>query len=380
MKFKGVLTLVILIGLASAALAQEATFTGFYPLVGSVISEDPDISTTGRKVVFYLDLEDPAAAFSYDYVGEPGLSGQANQYFMNAFQDYRMPVDVGRKYYIAVVKGTDNYGANPVEVSITGYGFERFPTLTLREGEGIDDPGFHISRFAPKIEAIWFGHRLWQPALVALGESFIISDQPDIKCEISCDYGINVSSLQIIQDEGTATAKTYNVSTSDISTIRGMAESPTEISYVYSFSEKGQNLSDGDHSLTFKASNAYGTTIEVCAVTIKAGPVEVIGTPINYPSPIHLRTDKEVIFQYGLTKDADIDIYLFDISARIVKKISCDAGQPGGSAGGTANPNKVTWDLITDQGSKIGSGIYLWNIVDRAGNRVLNKGKLTAVP
>jgi len=386
MKLKGILALILLVGLAAPIAAQEATFTGFYPLTGSVVSDTSGITTTGRKVVFYAinDGEDPmdgpTVAFSYDYVGSPGLSGAENTYIMNAFQDHRMPVEVGRRYYLAVVKGEDNYGANPVEVGISGYGFERYPALTLKEGEGIADPGEHISRFAPKIEGIWFGLRKWQPALVAEGDSFIISDQPEVKCEVTSPYGINVSSLQIIQDEGTSVAKTYTISSIHFMDVVGMAESPTEITYVYSFAAEGNSLDDGDHNLTFKASNAFGTTIEVCSVTIKAGPVDIIGDPINHPSPIHLRTDREVTFQYGLTKNADIDLYVFDISARIVKKISCNSGDAGGSAGGTANPNKVTWDLMTDQGNLIGSGIYLWNIVDRAGNRVLGKGKLTAVP
>ena len=385
MKLKGILAIILVLVLGACVAAQEATFTGFYPLTGNVVSETEGVSSTGRKVVFYAinegddPMDGPTAGFSYDFV-ETGLSGIADKYIISAFQDPNLSIDVGPKYYLAVVKGADNFGVNPIEVGISGYGFERYPTLTLKEGEGIADPGEHASRFGPKIEAIWFGLRKWQPKLVAAGESYVISDQPEIKCEVTSPYGINVSSLQIVQDEGSSVAKTYNISSIHFKEIKGMAESPTDITYVYNFAAEGNALDDGDHVLTFKASNAFGTTIEVCSVSIKAGPVEIIGTPINFPSPVHLRTDKEVIFQYGLTKNADIDLYVFDISARIVKKISCNSGTAGGYAGGTANPNKVPWNLITDQGTLLGSGIYLWNIVDRAGNRVLGKGKLTAVP
>ena len=249
MKLKGILAIILVLVLGACVAAQEATFTGFYPLTGNVISETEGVFTTGRKVVFYAinegenPMDGPTIGFSYDFV-ETGLSGVPDKYIISAFQDHNLTIEVGRRYYLAVVKGADNFGVNPIEVGISGYGFERYPTLTLKEGEGIADPGEHASRFGPKIEAIWFGERKWQPELVAKGESYIISDQPEIKCEVTSPYGINVSSLQIIQDEGTSIAKTYDISSTHFKDIKGMAESPTDITYVYSFATEGKALDE----------------------------------------------------------------------------------------------------------------------------------------
>ena len=78
--------------------------------------------------------------------------------------------------------------------------------------------------------------------------------------------------------------------------------------------------------------------------------------------------------------DIAFDIYIFDITANVVKKLSFNAGEPGGSSGGSANPNKIDWDLMSDHGYKIGAGIYVWNIVDKNKGKIIGKGKLAIFP
>ena len=379
-------TLVALLLIVPCAQAQHI-YLRMYWIVGEVA--DPDgVGTEGRWAVFYRD--DPANAYSDDLVGIMGLSGRANQDMHNGYEDWRMVIEPGI-YKCATVKGykngalVDDYGANPVDVLITGLGYDVHPTLTLIKGGGIAPPGPRpnpawLAALLPKIENIKFGDRKWQPALVAQGEDFVIDEAPIVSAKISSQSPLRTESIMMILNAGLADSKNFSVSSSHYTAIKGSQQAPTEINFIFDFAKEGQKLPAGQQKLTITGANDFGSTEEVCTVKIMAGEVEVIGIPIAYPSPLHLRTERLVTLQYGLTKNADIDLYIFDIAARIVKKISCARGMPGGQAGAAANPNKVTWDLITDQGSLAGAGIYLYNIVDPHRNRVLSKGKITLVP
>ncbi|MFA4905880.1 MAG: hypothetical protein WC645_05195 [Candidatus Margulisiibacteriota bacterium] len=366
--------------------AGQHVFLRMYWIAGSVT--DPDSKgTEGRWAVFWRGTYSATeSAYSDDIVGTRGLSGRTAQFMVNAYQDWRQIVVPADDWYAAIVKGADNYGADPVRVRLTGTGYD-FPDgpLVLAFGAGIAPPGPRplppwLLALLPKIEKIKFGDRLWQPTLVEQGESFIITNQPKVSAQVTSPVALDMSKIVMVLNEGTAATKTYSIRAAHISGIRGAESAPTEINFVYNFAEERETLPDGDQKLTFRAANEYGTVAEICSVKVMSGDVVIIGTPLTFPSPVRLRTQRQVTIQYGLSRDADIDIYVFDIAARVVKKITCNSGAPGGQAGGTANPNKVTWNLQTDQGSLAGSGIYVFNIVDRGRNKVLGKGKLTLVP
>ncbi|OGC11254.1 hypothetical protein A3K48_01860 [candidate division WOR-1 bacterium RIFOXYA12_FULL_52_29] len=106
---------------------------------------------------------------------------------------------------------------------------------------------------------------------------------------------------------------------------------------------------------------------------VSGGPYRVIGDALVYPSPFNRARDKELIIQYRLSHDTDIDIFIISVSGDILKKISLAAGHPGGSAG----LNKVKWSSRADDGTLPGNGIYVGTIVDRLNNQVMKKFKLT---
>lgn len=364
----------------------QHVFLRMYWIAG--FGSDPDSKgLDGRQVVFWRGAYNPAeSAYSDDIMGAAGLSGRAGQFMVNAYQDWRQIVTPGDDWWAAIVKGADNYGADPVRVRLTGAGYD-FPDgpLVLALGAGIEAPAGRplppwLLALLPKIQKIKFGDRLWQPILVEQGESFIITNQPKISAQVTSPVALDTSKIVMVLNEGTATTKIYSIKAAHYAGVKGAEAAPTEINFVYNFAAEKETLPDGDQKITFRAANEYGSVAEVCSVKVMGGEVIIIGTPLTFPSPVRLRAQRSVTIQYGLSRDADIDIYIFDISARVVKKITCNSGQPGGQAGGTANPNKVTWNLQTDQGSLAGSGIYVFNIVDRGRNKVLGKGKLTIVP
>lgn len=361
-----------ILGLGFMAAKAQQVYLGMYWIAGGV-SDPNNVGTEGRKVVFYKD--DPANGFADDIVGIAGLAGRSAEYALNAFEDYRLPITPGT-YKAAIVKGEDNYGADPVEVIVTGNGYDLASTnLVLMFGAGIGDPGSRLSDLAPKFTDIRFGKRLYQRELVAKGQEFIVSAQPRISAIAVSSAGLDTSKISMVVNEGTANAKTYAISQAKV-TAAGPTAAPTEVSMIYDLYNLGETLPEGKQDIRFKASNAYGSTLEICSVTVVGGEPRIVGTPITYPSPLHLKADSSVYFQYTLSADINVDIFLFDVSGRVAKKFILYARDEGGSAG----VNKVTWNLITDQGAKVASGIYVFSLVNRDTGKMLGKGKFTALP
>ena len=378
--------------------AAQHIYLRMYWIVGDIA--DPDNKgIEGRWVVFY-PAEGTSVFYSDDLAGTVGNSGRATQFMISAYKDFRTVLNpalpVG-SYKCATVKGyvngalVDDYGANPVDVTITGNGYDVVPRLTLVQGGGIEPPAARpvpdwLLALMPKIENVRFNDRKYQPGLVGkVGEKFIISARPKISAKISSPVPLIADSIAMTLNEGTAAVKTYRVTSAQFTGTKSMAEGGlTEVNFLYDFTTMpvADSLPDSKdpQTIRIKAANEYGTSVEVCSVYIAAGDLELVGDPIAFPSPLHIKTERKVTLQYGLTKDANIEIYIFDISARIIKKWAFSAGMMGGQAGGTANPNKVEWDLISDQGTLTGTGIYLFNIVDKDRSRVLGKGKITIVP
>ncbi|MBU0629859.1 MAG: hypothetical protein KKC80_02940 [Candidatus Margulisbacteria bacterium] len=106
---------------------------------------------------------------------------------------------------------------------------------------------------------------------------------------------------------------------------------------------------------------------------VSGGPYRVIGDALVFPSPYNRGRDKDLIIQYRLSHDADIDIFVVSVNGDIVKKFIFSAGR----AGGTAGLNKVKWSGRADDGTLPGNGIYVGTIVDRANNQLLKKFKIT---
>lgn len=352
------LFLILLLSAAvAAASVSEEPFTLIYWIKGSV-ADAPGVSANGRRIYF----ENTKA---WDIIGEAGASGRANQFLVNA-GTAGVPLDAGLRYSVFTDR-TGGYGAGPVEVEITGNGFEEVPPLTLVEGGGVAD----IRAFAVKMEPVpqikvWFNNRLYQKALVERGGEFYIPRKPKIKMEAGIEktYALSADpaaySLAINN-------KTYPFQTSKIEGEKAIFEfTPTD------------ELAPGNYNFTFGAQSSgakatAASVTEIVKVTVAGGPLRLLDTPLSYPSPFNPEKDKNVIFQYTLSDNASIDIFIFNIAGEIDKKISIIAGQEGG----LGQLNKVTWNGLTDQGTMVSSGVHLGNIVARDENKVLGKFKLT---
>src|SRR3989339_1066421 len=343
---KHLLILLILFTIfAASANAEQILYNTFYWVDGSILppTNDATVSTDNRIVIFYLST--PESGYASDVSGTYGMSGQKGKFMINAMEDFRMPI-APNTYKVAIVKGSDGYGANPQDMAVSGKGYDTASNITLAYNAGVDMPDTNPlppieNKELPKIESIWFNNRLYQKKLVAKNYEFIISEKPKVSAKITGNTGIDISSIAIIVDEGTANAKTYKVTESSITSKVAKESTTTELVYTFDFEKDGSILSSGEHMFTFTAGNSAGVTAETADVKVMGGDVTVVGIPLTYPSPLHLTKDNQVILEYGLSKDANIEIYIFDITGKIVKKLAFGAGTPGGVAGGTANPNKV---------------------------------------
>lgn len=390
---------VMLIAGAAVCPAQPAYLSAFYPTywITGTVNDAPDgTSANGRNAYFYHTIPEYSNGFyTYDMVGTSGVSGKVGRIMINGYGLGIAVLSLGGTYYVGIPNDNpadppNGYGADPVGVVISGFGVDELPTaLQLTKGGGAmlpPPPPPGVPREPTPNIRVWFGNRLYQPAIYGRKEEgkkpFVVAEKGKIKLEvnISDPFLLNESSsyaMHVLTPQGVT--KTF-----DFITIQGVA-SATGVKPLVIESNYPEELKATEdetvYTFTFYAASkgtlALATTVSTqCAVTVMGGPLRLIGTPLTFPSPVHLRTDREAYFQYTLSRDGNIDIYVFDISARVVKKFVCIAGQEGGSAG----TNKLKWDLITDQGSIVSSGILVFSLVDRDSGKLLGKGKFTALP
>ena len=378
----------VLIGIAALAGAAQYSFLPVYSIVGNVngITAAP---SEGQTVVFFRDMTSyDAGLFSSDKVGAAGSSKTANKFLLNATSNPQMPaLAVGGKYYAAVVQDANGYGAGPVEVTVSGTGYDLAPDMVMAMGAGVGAPGAaKKTEPAPGIK-LWFDKRLYQPALVTTDNPFIVSSNPNIsvQVEIADPYTLatDVADYSIIVDQGTAAQKSLALKAENITRkVYATGTAPEEnkisaMSLVYNLSEP---LADGSHvfAATARSSGALGTAslaTYLATVEVLGGPVRLIGTPITFPSPYSISKNGTVTIQYELSKNANIQIVFADISGRLTRNFTFQSGQEGGSAG----INKVTWDGRTDRGTLAGNGIYLGTIISRDDGRKLGTVKLPIV-
>jgi hypothetical protein len=82
---------------------------------------------------------------------------------------------------------------------------------------------------------------------------------------------------------------------------------------------------------------------------------DLISSVSNYPNPFDSRIESTKIV-YTLNKDANININIYDLFGRLVKKFEYSKGQTGKS---TQYANEVVWDGANGAGEKVSKGGYI---------------------
>lgn len=112
------------------------------------------------------------------------------------------------------------------------------------------------------------------------------------------------------------------------------------------------------------------------SITTQSLPT-IEGRPINYPNPFKPRHGETTKITYTLSDDSNINIYIYDITGRFTRKISCLAGQldsSGTGSGGSQGYNEVLWDGKTSYLDIAGNGVYYYFIAFQT--NVLGAGQI----
>jgi hypothetical protein len=125
----------------------------------------------------------------------------------------------------------------------------------------------------------------------------------------------------------------------------------------------------GSYRLKVMAQDRFGNSSQIVIDQLQVfspEDIRMVGVPTSAPSTFAPRRGEETAFQYILSSDALVSIYIHDIIGKILwnKNIKSSAG-----------PNQVFWDGKSTLGKTLGNGIYFYKIVYN--NKVLGSGKTT---
>jgi hypothetical protein len=233
----------------------------------------------------------------------------------------------------------------------------------------------------PRIR-MWFNNRLYQPSAYG-GAPFVIAANPAIRVEIDIAHPYAVSDrtsdYSIVINPDGASPKTLDMSMAKVNALSYEAGGLRASALEYAMRED-EMLAPGPHvfRVTARSSGTVGLAsmaTEYATVEVMGGPLRGTGMPITYPSPYSISKDRTVTIQYGLSENANVDVYVVGAGGERIKRFAINSGDEGGRAG----INKITWNGTTDQGYLAGNAIYVGTIVDRQEGKLLGKFKMTIV-
>ncbi len=134
------------------------------------------------------------------------------------------------------------------------------------------------------------------------------------------------------------------------------------------------SFGEGTHTFAIHAADAVGnmSTSETYTFVVSGSDTKIDGRVLNYPNPFAPPSQKTVI-AYMLNKDADVNIYIFNMIGQQIKKIEAQKGSQGGKAG----YNEVEWDGFSNFGDVVPNDVYFCKIL--SSGKVLGKCKIAVL-
>jgi hypothetical protein len=181
-------------------------------------------------------------------------------------------------------------------------------------------------------------------------ESFISGDMIPMDPELVVDIQDDKSGINITGEIGHKIMLTLD------------NENPVDITEYFNYNEgsylKGSltyplsGVGEGMHHLSLKAwDNANNSNL--LSVDFKVVPEDELRLEevLNYPNPMASSTH----FTFQLNQDAEVEIKLYTVSGRLIKRIDGIWGTPGF--------NMIPWDGFDDQGDQLANGVYLYKVI-----------------
>ena len=114
----------------SYSLDEPHVFDSLYYIVGTTTKEvtvPSSVSLVGRKIVFYKTYPD-SVSITLE-------STDPNKFVLNVYDNMNVPISTKETYYVAIEKGSDGYGSDPVAVALRPEGWNEV-ALTLKKDTG----------------------------------------------------------------------------------------------------------------------------------------------------------------------------------------------------------------------------------------------------
>jgi len=209
-----------------------------------------------------------------------------------------------------------------------------------------------------------------------LPSAFKITYQAPTIDSITPNRGTNNGAVSITNLAGSrfrtgATVKLSMTGESDITGTNITVASAAKITCQFDLTSKMVGLWD------LIVTNDDGQSVTLTkGFKIEAPQVEVIGVVKNTPNPFNPSTGGTVI-SYSLSRDTQIELYIYNIRGERVWTYAA----PAGTAGGTAGVNQVAWDGMTAFKSSASVGVYILHVVAKVDGtvKILSKTKIAVV-
>ena len=114
-------------------------------------------------------------------------------------------------------------------------------------------------------------------------------------------------------------------------------------------------LPAGEDTIEVTASDSHLNRTSVSTVVRVVEDIDLrIDHVVNYPNPF----PNDTHFTFQLTRDADVEIRIFTVSGRLIRKVTGIAGEAG--------YNQVWWNGRDEDGDRLANGVYIYKIIARA--------------
>ncbi|MCX6243351.1 MAG: type IX secretion system sortase PorU [Bacteroidetes bacterium] len=232
--------------------------------------------------------------------------------------------------------GKISYYARSNETDANGYD-QDFIVGGYNNGAGVDDEGPAVRLFMNDTNFVSGGITDQNPVLLALvaDSSGINTVGNGIGHDLTATLDGYTQNQKILNDYYVADLNTFKTG---------------KITYPF------YSLSDGPHTVTVKVWDVYNNSSEASLDFVVASSAELaLEHVFNYPNPF--REETTFSFEYNRPEtEMDVRIEIYSFTGQKIKTIL----QPLYSEGYRANT--IHWDGTGDNGAKIGSGMYVYNV------------------
>lgn len=94
-------------------------------------------------------------------------------------------------------------------------------------------------------------------------------------------------------------------------------------------------------------------------------------TVINYPNPFNPQGGESTTIEASSTSSAESTLYVYDMAARLILQ------RPFPLNVGTTN--RTSWNGYNNNNELVGSGVYLYRLIDASSRTTLAKGKIWVI-